>query len=51
MPHAQDTRARIEQSIALSPIEALATQILKMRAGPSPRPALRQQGLDDGVTI
>jgi hypothetical protein len=51
MPHAQDTRARIEQSIALSPIEALATQILKMRAGPSPRPPLRQQGLDDGVRI
>lgn len=50
-PRAQNTRARIEQSIASSPIEALARQILKMSTGPSPRPALKQQGLDDGVRL
>jgi hypothetical protein len=50
-PRAQDTRARIEQSVGLSAIEALAKQILKMSAGSSPRPALREQGLDEGVRL
>lgn len=50
-PRAQNTRARIEQSIANSPLEALARQILKLDARDSARPSLRQQGLDDGVRI
>ena len=50
-PRAQNTRARIEQSICLSPIEALARQILKMETRSTPRPALRLVGLDDGVRL
>jgi hypothetical protein len=50
-PRAQDTRARIEQSIGLTPIESLARQILKMETRSAPRPALRLEGLDDGVRL
>lgn len=50
-PRAQNTRARIEQSIAGSPIKELARQILKLDARDSVRPTLRQQGLDDGVRL
>jgi hypothetical protein len=50
-PRAQNTRARIEQSIAGSPLEALARQILKLDARDPARSTLRQQGLDDGVRI
>jgi len=50
-PRAQNTRARIEQSIAGSPIESLARQILKLDVRDSVRPTLRQQGLDDGVRL
>ncbi len=50
-PRAHNTRARIEHSIAASPIEALARQILNLDARPSSRPKLRQQGLDDGARL
>jgi hypothetical protein len=50
-PRAHNTRARIEQSIAESPIEALARQLVKMETRSSTRPTLRQQGLDDGVRL
>ncbi len=50
-PRAQNTRARIEQSIGLTPIKALARQILKMETRSSSRPALRLEGLDDGVRL
>ena len=50
-PRAQNTRARIEQSIAGSPIEALARQILKLDARSPGHSTLRQQGLDDGVRL
>ena len=45
------TRARIEQSIMPTPIAALARQILKMETRSAPRPALRLEGLDDGVRL
>ncbi len=50
-PRAQNTRARIEQSIAGTPIEGLARQISKLDARDSARATLRQEGLDDGVRI
>jgi len=50
-PRAQDTRARIEQSIRLTPMETLARQILKMETRSAPRPALRLERLDDGVRL
>lgn len=50
-PRAQNTRGRIEQSIAVSPIEALARQVLKLEAPGPARSTLRQQGLDDGVRL
>ena len=50
-PRAQNTRARIEQSIMPTPIAALARQILKMETRSAPRPALRLEGLDDGVRL
>jgi hypothetical protein len=50
-PRAYNTRARIEQSIAESPIEALARQVLKLEVPSSARSTLRQQGLDDGVKL
>ncbi len=48
---AHNTRARIEQSIAESPIDSLARQILKLEVSGPARFALRQQGLDDGVRL
>jgi hypothetical protein len=51
MSRAIDTRSRIDQAISASPIEALARQLLKMEVRRSERPALRQQGLDDGVRL
>ena len=51
MSRAIDTRSRIDQAISASPIEALARQLLKMEVRRSERPALRHQGLDDGVRL
>jgi len=48
---AHNTRARIEKSIAESPIDSLARQILKLEVSGPARFALRQQGLDDGVRL
>jgi hypothetical protein len=48
---AHNTRARMEQSISGSPIEALARQIFKIEAPSKARSTLRQQGLDDGVKL
>jgi hypothetical protein len=50
-PRAHNTRARIEQAIGATPIEALARQILKLDARRPARPPLKQHGLDDGVSL
>lgn len=50
-PRAENTRTRIEQSIAGSPLEKLARQLLKLEARSPARTTIRQQGLDDGVRI
>lgn len=50
-PRALNTRSRMEQSIAASPLETLARQILKLDGGAPVRRAIRMQGLDDGVRI
>lgn len=50
-PRAQNTRARIEQSISHSPIAGLAREILKLESRQPERSNLRQQGLDDGVRL
>jgi hypothetical protein len=49
-PRAQEVRQRIEQGIRGADLGELARGILKVDP-PSPRPALRQQGLDDGVRL
>ncbi len=48
---AQNTRERMAQSIAGSPIDALAREIFKLDRPSAPRSTLRQQGLEDGVKI
>lgn len=49
-PRAQRVRQRIEKGIRGADLGGLAREILKVDP-PSPRPALRQEGLDDGVTL
>lgn len=50
-PRAMNTRTRLDQSIAASPLAALARQILKLDGVTPVRQAIRMQGLDDGVRI
>ena len=50
-PRANNVRMRLEQGIAISPLEALARQILKLDGQRSTGTALKQQGLDDGVSL
>jgi hypothetical protein len=52
-PRSQRVRDRIEQAIGLSAprIAGLAHQLLRLDSGRSERPAIRQQGLDDGVRL
>jgi len=50
-PRAQKVRARIEEAIGGAAIKGLARQILKLDPRPSSSPTLRQQGLDDGVSL
>jgi hypothetical protein len=50
-PRALNTRKRLDQSIAASPLAALARQILKLDEKPSARQTVRMQGLDDGVRL
>jgi hypothetical protein len=49
-PRAQKVRQRIEEGIRGADLGGLARKILKVDP-PSPRPALRQDGLDDGVRL
>jgi hypothetical protein len=49
-PRAQKVRERIEEGIRGADLVGLARQILKVDP-PSPRPAMRQEGLDDGVRL
>ena len=48
---ANNVRARFEQGITGAALEALARQILKLDARSPARPALKRQGLDDGVSL
>jgi hypothetical protein len=50
-PRAHDVRARIEEAIGTAAIDGLARRILKLDPGPSGRPRLKKQGLDDGVWL
>lgn len=50
-PRALDTRKRLDQSIAASPLAALARQMLKLDEKPAARATIRMQGLDDGVRL
>ena len=50
-PRAIDTRKRLDQSIAASPLAALARQILKLDEKTPARQTVRMQGLDDGVRL
>lgn len=50
-PRALNTRARLDHSIAASPLAALARQILKLDEKPATRQTIRMQGLDDGVRL
>lgn len=50
-PRANNVRMRLEQGIASSPLEALARRILKLDAQRPAGAALKQQGLDDGVSL
>jgi len=50
-PRAVNTRARLDQSIAASPLAALARQILKLDEKAPARQTIRMQGLDDGVRL
>ena len=49
-PRAQKLRERVEEGIGGADLGGLARQIIKVDP-PSPRPALRQEGLDDGVRL
>jgi hypothetical protein len=50
-PRAVNTRQRLDQSIAASPLAALARQILKLDEKAPARQTVRMQGLDDGVRL
>lgn len=50
-PKAVNTRQRLDQSIAASPLQTLARQILKLDGSAPVRQAIRMQGLDDGVRL
>jgi hypothetical protein len=50
-PRAVNTRKRLDQSIASSPLAALARQILKLDDKAPARQTVRMQGLDDGVRL
>jgi hypothetical protein len=50
-PRALNTRKRLDESIAASPLAALARQILKLDEKAPARQTLRMQGLDDGVRL
>ncbi|HUN86782.1 MAG TPA: hypothetical protein VMU48_20545 [Terracidiphilus sp.] len=50
-PRALNTRTRLDQSIAASPLAALARQILKLDDKAPARQTVRMQGLDDGVRL
>lgn len=48
---ANNVRARFEEGIAGAALEALARHILKLDARSPGRPALKRDGLDDGVSL
>jgi len=50
-PRAVNTRNRLDQSIAASPLAVLARQILKLDEKAPARQTVRMQGLDDGVRL
>jgi hypothetical protein len=50
-PRALNTRTRLDQAIAASPLVALARQILKLDEKAPARQTVRMQGLDDGVRL
>jgi len=52
-PRAHRVRERIEQAIGISaePIKGLARQMLRIESEASPRPQLKLQGIDDGVSL
>ena len=50
-PRAQNTRNRIEKSIAEARIDSLARAVLKLDGHRPARRTVRQQGLDDGVRL
>ena len=50
-PRAVNTRRRLDQSIAASPLAALARQILRLDDKAPARQTVRMQGLDDGVRL
>jgi hypothetical protein len=50
-PRALNTRKRLDQSIAASPLAALARQILKLNEKDPAGQTVRMQGLDDGVRL
>ncbi len=48
---ANDVRARVEQGIAGAALNALAREVLKLETRRSDHPALKREGLDDGVSL
>jgi len=50
-PRAVNTRRRLDESIAASPLAVLARQILKLDETAPARQTVRMQGLDDGVRL
>lgn len=50
-PRALNVRARIEEAIGLTPLDALAREILRLDDRRPSRVALKQEGLDDGVRL
>ena len=48
---ANNVRTRFEQGVAGAALEALARQILKLDTNGPARPALKRDGLDDGVNL
>lgn len=50
-PRANDVRARLEQGIASTDFEAIASRILNIDPQRLPRTPLKQRGLDDGVNL
>jgi len=51
VPRAAEVRSRLEESIAKTNCGAIAEGILELGQSRRPQPALKQHGLDDGVTL